>query len=201
MKDGRQLLRLSLPVGKDMLMGSKARESISFKAQEALELIRLRLEETGYTNPSAWPPAKQDLEYVQTLLKGKSADTFVSTARSPAEAQELIDKVIKPKIEALDKALQSRDIPKTVVLQEEVADAFGKLRSLELPMKTLPYKIPEEYSALPRLLGRAKIEMKIESQNGFRDEQGKKLPSAVLVLEVDGYHAPLTAGNFVDLGV
>jgi hypothetical protein len=33
-KDGRQLLRLSLPVGKEMLMGSKARESTAMKAQE-----------------------------------------------------------------------------------------------------------------------------------------------------------------------
>ena len=164
-------------------------------------MIRLRLEETGYTNPSAWPQAKQDLDYVQSLLTGKSADAlFISSARSPSEARALIDNVVNPKIAALERALQTRSIPETVELQEEAAEAFEQLRSLELPTKTLPYKIPEEYSGLPRLLGRAKVEMKIESTKGFRDDVGKKFSSSVLVLEVDGYHAPLTAGNFLDLG-
>jgi cyclophilin family peptidyl-prolyl cis-trans isomerase len=41
--------------------------------------------------------------------------------------------------------------------------------------------------------------MKIQSKNGFRDENGKKFDTATLVMELDGYHAPLTAGNIADL--
>jgi peptidylprolyl isomerase len=48
-----------------------------------------------------------------------------------------------------------------------------------------PFEIPEEYSDLPRLKGRATIDM--ETNKGD------------LTLVVDGYSAPITAGNFVDL--
>lgn len=42
--------------------------------------------------------------------------------------------------------------------------------------------------------------MTIERKKGFRLEDGKTIvPSADFDIEVDGYHAPLTAGNFVDL--
>ena len=49
-KDGRQLLRLALPVGNEMLMGKKAKNTPSQSAQESIELIRLRLEETGLSD-------------------------------------------------------------------------------------------------------------------------------------------------------
>ena len=42
--------------------------------------------------------------------------------------------------------------------------------------------------------------MKLQSKHGgFKDENGKQFESTNVILEVDGYHAPLTAGNIVDL--
>ena len=46
-------------------------------------------------------------------------------------------------------------------------------------------EVPEEYSHLPQLKGRATIEVKTEK--------------GPLTIVVDGYNAPVTAGNFVDL--
>jgi peptidylprolyl isomerase len=40
--------------------------------------------------------------------------------------------------------------------------------------------------------------MLIEKKKGFRDENGKAYPSAKIVLLIDGYHAPLTGGVFID---
>ena len=48
-----------------------------------------------------------------------------------------------------------------------------------------PFEVPSEFSNLPQLKGRATIEM--ETDKGS------------LTLVVDGYSAPITAGNFVDL--
>ena len=87
-KDGRQLLRLSLPVGKDMVMGKQARSTPSQQAQEAIELVRLRIEETGFTNPAALPNAKVDLEKLVMLLTGPKSDAiFINTAISADKAR------------------------------------------------------------------------------------------------------------------
>ena len=200
-KDGRQLLRLSLPVGKDMLMGKQARSTPSQQAQEAAELVRLRIEETGFTNPAALPNAKLDLERLVGLLTGPKGDsTFIDTAVSPEKARNYRDTTLLPLIEKCNIAIKDKNIENIMKYQEETAQALENLRAMELSPRSLPYSIPSEYDNLPRLMGRAKIEMKLESKHGgFKDENGKKIDSPKIVLEVDGYHAPLTAGNMVDL--
>ena len=52
-------------------------------------------------------------------------------------------------------------------------------------VKEFPFEVPAEYSNLPQLKGRATIEIKTNKGD--------------LTLVVDGYSAPVTAGNFVDL--
>lgn len=62
-----------------------------------------------------------------------------------------------------------------------------------------PFDVPEEYANKPLLKGRATIEMKVrlkERPNGNGSGNGK---STIVRIVVDGYNAPLTAGNFVDL--
>ncbi len=200
-KDGRQLLRLSLPIGKDMLMGKQARSTPSQQAQEAAELVRLRIEETGFTNPAALPNAKVDLEKLVLLLTGPKGDaTFINTAVSPDKARNYRDTIILPLIEKCNLAIKDKNIENIMKYQEETAQALENLRAMELMPGSLPYTIPSEYDNLPRLMGRAKIEMKVQSKHGgFKDENGKKFDSTNIILEVDGYHAPLTAGNMVDL--
>lgn len=74
-----------------------------------------------------------------------------------------------------------------------------ELRALQLPTKTLPYVIPEEYKSLPKLAGRAKVEIILDSNEGFSEDNGKKHKTESFIVELDGYHHPLTAGNFIDL--
>lgn len=199
MKDGRQLLRLAQPVGKELLLGAKSRETAVMKAQESLELVRLRLEETGYSNPSAWPSARIDLENAASILKTKGEELLVAPAVLPEQARLVLLEELTPKLDALALALKERDVPLTMKLQEDTAAALGKLRGLSFAKATLPYEIPSEYSSLPRLMGRAKIEMKIQSLKGFRTENGKKYDTDTIIYELDGYHAPLTAGSIMDL--
>ena len=52
-------------------------------------------------------------------------------------------------------------------------------------VKEFPFEVPVEYSNLPQLKGRATI--------AFKTSKGD------LTVVVDGYSAPVTAGNFVDL--
>eukprot|EP01041_Mallomonas_annulata_P003107 gene3107-6097_t len=197
-KDSKQHLRLSLPVGENMALGPSTSQDPGRQAQEALELIRLRTEQVGFANKVVWQGLANDAGTAQRILT-KQRDSFIEGTKSPSDAAELLDKQIMPNIAKLLEATKSQDIKTTLALQDETADKLTTLRSMKLPDKKLPYEIPSEYNDLPRLAGRAIVEMKIDHKNGFRNADGTILKSPTFLLEVDGYHAPLTAGNFIDL--
>ena len=56
-----------------------------------------------------------------------------------------------------------------------------------------PYEIPEEYSTMPLLKGRATVDMKVKIKDN------PNIEDCVFRIVLDGYNAPVTAGNFVDL--
>lgn len=60
-------------------------------------------------------------------------------------------------------------------------------------MDGFPYEVPEEYGSMPLLKGRAAVDMKVK----FKDNPN--LDVCVFRIVLDGYNAPVTAGNFVDL--
>ena len=102
----------------------------------------------------------------------------------------------------LGEALRKQDIAGAMLHQQKAAVLCSEIRSLRYPPKSLPYTVPEEYAGLPRLKGRAEVKVTVATSRprGFRLEDGQTGPkSAELILVVDGFHAPLTAGNFVDL--
>lgn len=197
-KDSKQHLRLSLPTGPAATLGSASAQSPGKQAQDAIELIRLRTEQVGFSNKVVWNGLSTDIANVQRLLT-KQREGFIQQARSPAEATALLDNDILPNTDRLYNAIRKQDIDETLRLQDLVADEIATLRSLQLPEKELPFQIPEEYKDLPRLKGRATVEMKIDHKNGFKNKDGSIIKSPSFYMEVDGYHAPLTAGNFIDL--
>jgi cyclophilin family peptidyl-prolyl cis-trans isomerase len=79
----------------------------------------------------------------------------------------------------------------------------------ELLVKEFPYAVPTEqkFAALPRLLGRARVTFslvqKISTNQGNNPFQKREtiLPLGNVTIVADGYAAPLTAGNFVDLSI
>lgn len=204
-KDGRQFLRLAQPTvkgsGKEVLLGAKRTGSDEYKIQEDLELVRLRLEQVGVTNPTVWGNLGADEATAETLFK-KNQAAFISGSRDPAAATSLIEEKLKPDFTALTSSVKARDGQLTFDLAETAAADYSQLRAQLLPKgdSTLPYKIPEEYASLPRLNGYATVDMKISSKKGFKiPDSYKTIPDITIQLTLDGYHNPLTAGNFVDL--
>jgi peptidylprolyl isomerase len=66
--------------------------------------------------------------------------------------------------------------------------------------KDFKRSIPEEYKSLPALQGRAEIEMTMKKPDGSQyDVDGKLYDSVTVKMVIDGYNAPLTGGNIVDL--
>ena len=195
-KDGRQILRLALPVGPEMKLGASVIGDNIKNAQECIELVRLRLEQVGFSNDAVWGGAIKDAKTANDIIK-KNKDILVG---SDQDSAKLYDELLET-MDRLLLSLRDKDIVATNKLQEESGALLGKLREAQYPAGLLPYTIPDEYKTLPRLAGRADIELVVKSSgSNFRLEDGKTVvPQITLLLTVDGYHAPLTAGNFVDL--
>ncbi|OMO69731.1 hypothetical protein COLO4_28942 [Corchorus olitorius] len=66
------------------------------------------------------------------------------------------------------------------IVEEDMVDGF-------------PYEVPEEYRSMPLLKGRAAVDMKVKVKDN------PNLEECVFHIVLDGYNAPVTAGNFVDL--
>ena len=77
-------------------------------------------------------------------------------------------------------------------------DAVSRLRVLQAP--GLPFDLPRRYDALPRLTGRAAVDVVVRKAPGgtFGFVKGEEQNTVTLKVVVDGYNAPLTSGNFVN---
>jgi peptidylprolyl isomerase len=130
-----------------------------------------------------WSTINSDVKKAAVVVKTKQADILKSVpADKQTQAQTLLTE-IQTNIETLAVATEAKDKPQ---VQAARAEALAKIGTLEASMVTgFPYTVPAEYSNLPQLQGRATIALKTTKGD--------------INLVVDGYNAPVTAGNFVDL--
>ncbi|KPQ36795.1 MAG: peptidylprolyl isomerase [Phormidesmis priestleyi Ana] len=128
-------------------------------------------------------PIKKDITKVERILDRKRAAILGAVpTEKQAQAEELID-AIAAGIEPLRAAAEIKDKEGVWVARKDLLDKVGELE--ELMVNGFPFEVPEEYDNLPQLKGRATIE--------FTTTQGD------ITVIADGYSAPVTAGNFVDL--
>ena len=197
-KDPREWIRLSLPTSSKIVLGEESKGDLGRQIQDSVELARLRLEQVGFSSPAIYSKATQDAAAAQAMVQ-KSGDALIAAAIDKAKAAALKDKLV-PTLDSLVDAMKNRDIVSTLEQQEKASALLYELRATQLPANSLSYEVPEEFRSLPILKGRAVAEMVVESRKGFRVEgSSTKVPIAVFELTLDGYHSPLTAGNFVDL--
>ncbi|WP_040695988.1 peptidylprolyl isomerase [Nodosilinea nodulosa] len=130
-----------------------------------------------------WGPIGKDLTKVERILM-RSRETMLAAVPDGKRAAAIsylddMESQLLPLREAID--LRDREIVylKREALLEDVS------RIEELMVQGFPYEVPAEYDALPQLKGRATVEVKTS----------KGTMRAV----IDGYSAPVTGGNFIDL--
>jgi len=136
---------------------------------------------------------------------------MVASCRSPeicTQAIQEIDAAMDPLAEAIK---SSQDALKGSLEESEALDkafnaqqkAAGLLSALEEQMIPEGYStpVPSAYSDLPQLKQRATVEMVLKKgADGEKfDINGVNFPEAKLVMVIDGYAAPVTGGNFIDL--
>jgi cyclophilin family peptidyl-prolyl cis-trans isomerase len=123
-------------------------------------------------------------------------DTTDMAITKALKGEGLIEK-LRTEIVSIRVAALRQDADGVYEAKKKALRALSELG--ELLVEKFPYDVPKEgkFSYLPRLLGRAKVTFTIV-RPGNRKADKDVLLGNVTVL-ADGYAAPVTAGNFVDL--
>ncbi|MBP5976742.1 peptidylprolyl isomerase [Brasilonema sp. CT11] len=129
-----------------------------------------------------WGAVSGDLSKASRILGQPSKILADVPQERQSEAEAMIAE-LKSGVNALQEVVKTKD-------KEQVQDQRAKLLSLvskleESMVTEFPFEVPAKYSNLPQLKGRATVEVKTNKGD--------------LTVVVDGYSAPVTAGNFVDL--
>ena len=165
--DPKAILQYSLPIDNEPVR----------KLQKSLEDISNQL------RGKRWKNIGKDLRDAKSVL-GYGRDKLLASVpeeRQP-RAEEIINR-LDSGIEEIRAIIDEKDREGTYIKRRELLDLVGELE--QLMVVGYPFEVPEEYSNLPQLLGRATVEM--ETNKGD------------LTVVVDGYSAPVNGGNFIDL--
>lgn len=130
-----------------------------------------------------WSPISRDITKAAVILSDR-ADKLLADVpeEKKPQAEALIDQ-LNQGIASIRDAVEAKDKENVWLERGKLLDQVGELE--ELMVSEFPFEVPSEYSNLPQLKGRATVEMTTNKGN--------------LTVVVDGYSAPVTAGNFVDL--
>lgn len=130
-----------------------------------------------------WGPIKKDVTKAERILERKrNAILAAVPADRQAQAGELLDGITAG-IAPIREAAENKDKEGVWTERKNLLDKVGELE--ELMVDGYPFEVPEEYDNLPQLKGRATVQ--------FKTTQGD------ITVVADGYSAPVTAGDFVDL--
>lgn len=130
-----------------------------------------------------WNPISKDVSKAVSIIRDKQDKLLASI---PAERQALAQALItdlQAEIANLQAAVESKQKESVWIERGKALDLVGQLE--ELMVAKFPFEVPAAYSNLPQLRGRATVVM--------NTSKGK------MTIVADGYSAPVTAGNFVDL--
>jgi len=167
-KDPSAILRNALPIKQIEL------QEIQHKLEDTSDLVR----------GGRWPALAKTVTKCQSLLKKYESRIIEELPNNKKKIAKKTFLELKENFDNLQDFSKSKDKYSFIATRKEALDKIGGLEEYFLP-KQFPYDIPEEFDNLPRLLGRAKVNIKTT--------QGD------MMAIVDGFNAPLTSGAFVDL--
>lgn len=147
------------------------------KFQSSLEEI------AGRIRGKRWSPIKGDITTAARILSINEGDILASIPDDrQAEAKAIIEE-LRAEIEVLRSALDIKDGEKILETRASMLSQVTQLE--EMMVGAFPFEVPAEYANIPQLKGRATVKMTTSEGD--------------VTLVVDGYSAPVTAGNFIDL--
>ncbi len=165
--DPKTILRYALPIDNNMVR----------RLQGSIEDISRQL------RVKMWGKVNRDIKDAAFVLRVRRDKIIAGVPEeSKPQAEVWLDEIATG-VEELQELAKERDREGLYIKRREILDIVS---DLEASMVVgYPFEIPEEFANLPRLLGRATVEMATNKGN--------------LTIVVDGYSAPINGGNFVDL--
>lgn len=154
--------------------------------------------------------ALDGLKKSRLIIKQSSKKLTASCTSEENVCKSVLDDMLSS-LDALEDALASASNSLYGSDQEREAldmaykangNLLRQLTTLEEKMVPSGYKptVPAEYNDMPQLLGRATVEMILKKPDGSPfNVEGVLTKEAKLKMIIDGYNAPITGGNFVDL--
>ena len=147
------------------------------KLQKSLEDIGTQLRANR-----RWRAISKDLKTSSRILS-KPESILASVPEERQEQAQIWINELQTGVEKLQEIAKTKDKEETWIRRAKLLNLVGKLE--ESMVTGFPYEVPTEYASLPQLKGRATV--------GVKTNKGE------LEVVLDGYSAPVTAGNFVDL--
>ncbi|CAN1322100.1 Peptidyl-prolyl cis-trans isomerase CYP38, chloroplastic [Linum perenne] len=196
-KDPGALLRYALPIDNKAIR----------EVQKPLEDITDSLKIAGL---KALDSVERNVKQASRALQQGKALIIAGLAEPKrAGGVEVLDK-LETGLNELQQIVESRNRDAVAPKQKELLDYVGRWEFLpqclviyvvkviglcveEDMVNGFPYEVPEEYRNMPLLKGRATVDMKVKVKDN------PNLQDCVFRIVLDGYSAPVTAGNFVDL--
>ena len=157
-------------------------------------------------------PALEGAKKSKSII-AKQTQKMVNVCRDAAECTTILGQM-QLNLEPLEASLKAAQDTQQGSDQERIAldqayeaqDKLSKqLTALEENMVPEGYvtPVPSDYADLPQLKGRATVEMVLkkgaESESNEFDIEGKLFKEAKMKMIIDGFAAPVTSGNFVEL--
>ncbi len=132
-----------------------------------------------------WSTVRGDVKTVERFLNRNEQALLAQlpTAQQAAAQQDLSDIRVTLADLSDQTKLKSRGKDEARRDYDRVIDLLGQLEKSWI--EEFPYEVPVELQDLPRLLGRAEIEF--------------ETTAGTMIFTLDGFSAPITAGNFADL--
>ncbi|MFM7220100.1 MAG: peptidylprolyl isomerase [Nodosilinea sp.] len=173
-----------LPPGNAITDGrALLRNSLPIDSPETRQLQTTLEGLSEWLRSKRWGPVSRDIDRVERLLgRGREAILAAVPEGKRAAAMSYLED-IQVQLLPMREAVEARDREAVWLRRSAMLDDIGRLE--ELMVTDFPFAVPEDYANLPQLKGRATVE--------FKTNKG------TLRAVVDGYSAPVTAGNFVDL--
>jgi peptidylprolyl isomerase len=147
------------------------------KLQGAIEDI------SNHLRGKRWGPIAKDVKQASSVLTFKDSDLLASVPQERKPRAEALIEQMKGDVTRLQEAVKAQDRDAVWSDRRELLNQVTQLE--ELMVQGFPFEVPAKYANLPQLKGRATVAM--ETTQG------------TLTIVVDGYSAPVNAGNFVDL--
>lgn len=130
-----------------------------------------------------WKPIAQDVSKAERVLSDQTNQILEAIPETQKAAAENLIATLQTGLTTLRQAVEIKDAEQVWTQRRQLLDQVGAIE--EMMVTGFPFTVPAEYSHLPQLKGRATINLTTNK--------------GPLTLVVDGYSAPVTAGNFVDL--